>query len=104
MLQLPGAHGTRAGRNAKEIMIPKISVTGLRDYTHNVGYKTGSIDFSYETKTFNYDRGIKFLADVMDVGGRRLGLLRAGGLQRCSAWAAHGHRLLHPTSATKRVT
>lgn len=57
----------RAGRNAKEIMIPKISVTGLGDYTRNVGYKTGSIDFSYETKAFSYDRGIKLLADVMDV-------------------------------------
>ena len=30
----------RAGRNAKEIMIPKISVTGLGDYTRNFGYKT----------------------------------------------------------------
>ena len=29
----------RAGRNAKEILIPKISVTGLGDYTLNVGYK-----------------------------------------------------------------
>ncbi len=57
----------RAGKNAKEIMIPKISVTGLGDYTRNVGYKTGSIDFSYETKAFGYDRGIKLLADVMDV-------------------------------------
>ena len=61
------ARMARAGRNAKEIMIPKISVTGLGDYTRNVGYKTGSIDFSYETKTFSYDRGIRLLADVMDV-------------------------------------
>lgn len=58
---------SRAGRNAKEITIPKISVTGLGNYTRNVGYKTGSIDFSYETKTFGYDRGIRLLADVMDV-------------------------------------
>ena len=57
----------RAGRNAKEIMIPKIAVSGLGDYTRNVGYKTGSIDFSYETKTFGYDRGIRLMADVMDV-------------------------------------
>lgn len=57
----------RAGRNAKEIMIPKIEVTGLGDYTRNVGYKTGSITYEFETKTFNYDRGIKLLADVMDV-------------------------------------
>ena len=54
----------RAGRNAKEIMVPKIEVTGLGDYTRNVGYKTGSITYEYETKTFNYDRGIKLLANV----------------------------------------
>ena len=57
----------RAGRNAKEIMVPKIEVTGLGDYTRNVGYKTGSITYEFETKTFNYDRGIRMLADVMDV-------------------------------------
>ncbi|MBM6786697.1 hypothetical protein H6A33_10905 [Collinsella tanakaei] len=57
----------RAGRNAREIMIPKIEVTGLGDYTRNVGYKTGAITYGFETKTFNYDRGIRLLADVMDV-------------------------------------
>ena len=51
----------RAGRNAKEIMVPKIEVTGLGDYTRNVGYKTGSITYEFETKTFNYDRGIRLL-------------------------------------------
>lgn len=39
----------------------------MGDYTRNVGYKTGSIDFAYETESFAYDRGIKLLADVMDV-------------------------------------
>ncbi len=62
-----GGRMVQAGTNAKEIKIPKIVVTGLGDYTRNVGYKTGSITFDYETKTFNYDRGIKLLADVMDV-------------------------------------
>lgn len=57
----------RSGRNAKEIMIPKIEVTGLGDYTRNVGYKTGAITYGFETKTFNYDCGIRLLADVMDV-------------------------------------
>lgn len=57
----------RAGRNAKEIMIPKIAVTGLGDYTRNVGYKDGAITYEFETKTFNYDRGLRLLADVMDV-------------------------------------
>ena len=61
------ARMARASRNAQEIMVPRISVTGLGDYTRNVGYKTGSIDFAYETKAFNYDCGIKLLTDVMDV-------------------------------------
>ena len=62
-----GRRMVRAGHNAKEIMIPKIEVTGLGDYTRNVGYKTGGITYGYETKTFNYDRGIRLMADVMDV-------------------------------------
>ncbi len=62
-----GRRMVRAGHNAKEIMVPKISVTGLGDYTRNVGYKTGAITYEYETKTFNYDRGIRLFADVMDV-------------------------------------
>ena len=62
-----GRRMVRAGRNAKEIMVPKITVTGLGDYTRNEGYKTGSITYEYETKAFNYDRGIRLFADVMDV-------------------------------------
>lgn len=55
----------RAGRNAKEIMVPKIEVSWLGDYTRDVGCKTGSITYELETKTFNCDRGIKLLVDVM---------------------------------------
>ena len=32
-----------------------------------MGYKTGAITYEFETKTFNYDRGIRLFADVMDV-------------------------------------
>lgn len=62
-----GGNMVRAGRNAKEILIPKIEVTGLGDYTRNVGYKTDSITWTYETHTFAYDRAIRLFADVMDV-------------------------------------
>ena len=62
-----GRRMVRAGHNAKEILIPKISVTGLADYSRNVGYKTGAITYEFGTKTFNYDRGIRLFADVMDV-------------------------------------
>lgn len=91
-----GGRMVRAGKNAKEIMVPKITVSGLGDYTRNVGYKTGSISFDYETMTFNYDRGIKLLADVMDVeGGGRAGLLRGGGLRAHAHTGGAGGRRLH---------
>ena len=64
-----GGRMVRAGRNAKEILIPKISVTRLGDYIHNVGYKTGSITYDYETHGFGYDRAIRLFADVMDMEG-----------------------------------
>lgn len=54
-----GRRMVRAGHNAKEILISKISVTGLGDYTRNVSYKTGAITYEFETKTFNYNRGIR---------------------------------------------
>lgn len=57
----------RAGRNAKEIMIPKVEVSGLGNYTRNVNHKTDSITYEFETKAFNYCRGIRLPADVMDV-------------------------------------
>lgn len=62
-----GRRMVRAGHNAKKIMISKISVMGLGDYARNVGYKTGSITYEFETKTFNYGCGIRLFADVMDV-------------------------------------
>ena len=80
-----GGSMVRAGRNAKEILIPKVEVTGLGDYTRNVGYRTGSITWSYETHTFAYDRAIRLFADVMDVeeGGILDAFVQAGAeLQR----------------------
>ena len=76
-----GGRMVRAGRNAKEILIPKISVTGLGDYTRNVGYKTGSITYEYETHSFGYDRAIPL------VRGRHA----RGGEQACSIMPHPSH-------------
>lgn len=62
-----GGRMVRAGRNVKEILIPKTSVTGLGDFARNAGYKTGSITYECETHSFGYDRAIRLFADVMDV-------------------------------------
>ena len=74
----------RAGRNAKEILILKISVTGLGDYTRNVGYKTGSITYEYETHGFGCDRAIRLFADVMD--------MEEGGVLDCFVEAGAGQQ------------
>ena len=56
----------RPGANAKEIIIPKVSVDGLGDYSRSSGYVTGSVSLEWETKTFEYDRGTKIVVDAMD--------------------------------------
>lgn len=56
----------KKGANAKEILVPKISMDGLGDYSRNSGYTKGDVSLTYETRTFNYDRGRKFEVDTMD--------------------------------------
>lgn len=56
----------RMGNNAKEIIVPKMDMDGLKNYTRNSGYTAGDVKLEWETRSFNYDRGIKFLVDSMD--------------------------------------
>lgn len=56
----------RAGANANEIMIPKLTMDGLGDYDRNSGYTKGDVTMTYETVKFNYDRGRKFEVDYVD--------------------------------------
>lgn len=56
----------QAGANANEIVIPKLSMDGLADYSRNSGYVNGDVTLTNETVTFNYDRGRKFNVDNMD--------------------------------------
>lgn len=56
----------QAGANANEIIIPKLSMDGLGDYTRNGGYTGGDVTLTNETVKFNYDRGRKFSIDWAD--------------------------------------
>ena len=56
----------QAGANANEIIIPKLSMDGLGDYTRNSGYTGGDVTLTNETVKFNYDRGRKFSVDWAD--------------------------------------
>lgn len=65
VLDIDGAL-VQAGANANEIIIPKISMDGLANYSRNGGYVNGDVTLTNETVKFNYDRGRKFTVDAMD--------------------------------------
>lgn len=56
----------KMGANANEIVIPKMSMDGLADYSRENGYVSGDVTLTNETVTFNYERGRSFTIDAMD--------------------------------------
>ena len=56
----------KQGANANELVIPKISMDGLADYSRNGGYVNGDVTLTNETVVCNFDRGRMFNVDVMD--------------------------------------
>lgn len=64
---LDGANDlARQGVNADELVIPKISMDGLGDYSRNSGYVSGDATVTFETVKCNFDRGRMFQIDVLD--------------------------------------
>ncbi len=56
----------RAGANANELIIPKLTMQGLGDYSRNSGYVSGDVTLTNETVSCNFDRGRMFTVDYMD--------------------------------------
>lgn len=56
----------RAGATAKSILIPKVTVQGLKDYSRSTGFLVGDNTFEWETHTYAIDRGIEFSVDKAD--------------------------------------
>lgn len=54
------------GANANELIIPKLSMDGLGDYSRNGGYVSGDVTLTNETVKCNFDRGRMFTVDNMD--------------------------------------
>ena len=54
------------GANANELIIPKLSMQGLGDYSRNGGYVNGDVTMVNETVQCNFDRGRMFTVDTMD--------------------------------------
>lgn len=56
----------RDGANANEIIVPKMTLQGLANYSRSNGYVSGDMTLAWETIAFNFDRGRKFQVDAMD--------------------------------------
>lgn len=56
----------RQGQNANELIIPKIDMSGLANYSRNGGYVDGDVTFTNETVKCNFDRGRMFTVDTLD--------------------------------------
>ena len=56
----------RQGNNVNELIIPKISMDGLANYSRNGGYVDGDVTLTNETVKCNFDRGRMFQVDSMD--------------------------------------
>lgn len=54
------------GANANELIIPKMSMDGLGDYSKASGYVNGDVTLTNETVKCNFDRGRMFTIDSMD--------------------------------------
>lgn len=64
---LDGDNGlARAGANAGEIMVPKMSLDGLGAYSRTSGYVNGAVSIGWETVAADYERGRKFWVDILD--------------------------------------
>lgn len=56
----------RQGANANELIIPKLDMQGLGEYSRNDGYVKGDVTLTNETVKCNFDRGRMFNVDTMD--------------------------------------
>lgn len=56
----------KQGANVNELIIPKISMDGLANYSRNGGYVSGDVTLTNETVTCNFDRGRMFTVDNLD--------------------------------------
>ena len=54
-------------KGAKELKIPRLTVSGYKDHTRASAYNVGNYSNDFEVKTLDHDRDIEFVIDPMDV-------------------------------------
>ena len=56
----------QSGMNANELIIQKMKLSGLADYSRSSGYVGGDVTITNETVKCNFDRGRMFTVDSLD--------------------------------------
>lgn len=56
----------KEGLNANEILLPKMTMQGLGNYSRSAGYVAGDVTLAWETHTFSQNRGRSFQIDEQD--------------------------------------
>ena len=56
----------REGAQAGEVLIPKMTIQGLGDYSRTAGFVNGDVTLTWETHSLTQDRGRSFQVDNMD--------------------------------------
>ena len=56
----------QSSANANELIIQKMSMSGLADYSRDTGYVGGDVTLTNETVKCNFDRGRMFVVDSLD--------------------------------------
>lgn len=56
----------RETADAKTVMIAKTTINGLGNYSRSAGFTSGDMTLTWESHTFEYDRGRTFQIDAMD--------------------------------------
>lgn len=53
--------------NAQTIKLPRLTLSGYKDHTRNIGFNMGSVSNDWEPKKLEHDRDIEFFLDPMDI-------------------------------------
>ena len=60
--------------NAQTIKLPRMSVSGYKDHTRNIGFNAGTLSNDWEAKKLTHDRDIELFIDPMDIDETNLTL------------------------------
>ena len=56
----------REAQNVGEVLLPKVTVDGLGDYSRADGYPSGDVTLEWQTHSLDHDRGVSFTIDRQD--------------------------------------